>query len=200
MNKAPHPPSWEYAHNNVILCYRMYYRGSALDPTFPAPKPPKDVHIAGERHQAAPRPSLKLPGKVETTSSSSIVHGPHPSAAGNSAVVPAAVAAGVMGVPSSTPTGTPTVTPSGETAHVGNLANHAMKPPEEDVNDSDLADIVGTSFDDRRVILQEVKDHLNLLKEFEGVISEEELVKRKRELFLALPPAPPVKRTKTEGE
>jgi hypothetical protein len=29
------------------------------------------------------------------------------------------------------------------------------------------------------------------LKEFEGVISEDDLVKRKRELFLALPPAPP---------
>jgi hypothetical protein len=34
-------------------------------------------------------------------------------------------------------------------------------------------------------------EHLDLLKEFEGVISDEDLVKRKRELFLALPSAPP---------
>lgn len=44
---------------------------------------------------------------------------------------------------------------------------------------------------DRRMVLKEVREHLELLKEFAGVIDEEELRKRKRELFAALPPAPP---------
>lgn len=43
---------------------------------------------------------------------------------------------------------------------------------------------------ERRMALQEVREHLELLKEFEGVVSDEELASRKRELFLALPPAP----------
>jgi len=42
----------------------------------------------------------------------------------------------------------------------------------------------------RRELLKEVRDHLDLLKEFEGVVPKEELESRKRELFAALPPAP----------
>lgn len=45
--------------------------------------------------------------------------------------------------------------------------------------------------DDRRLMLKEVREHLDLLKEFEGVIPAEDLARRKRELFLAMPPAPP---------
>eukprot|EP00549_Striatella_unipunctata_P025359 CAMPEP_0118675432 /NCGR_PEP_ID=MMETSP0800-20121206/1448_1 /TAXON_ID=210618 ORGANISM="Striatella unipunctata, Strain CCMP2910" /NCGR_SAMPLE_ID=MMETSP0800 /ASSEMBLY_ACC=CAM_ASM_000638 /LENGTH=133 /DNA_ID=CAMNT_0006570753 /DNA_START=173 /DNA_END=574 /DNA_ORIENTATION=- len=52
----------------------------------------------------------------------------------------------------------------------------------------------------RRKTLKEVREHLDLLKEFEGVISDEELVKRKRELFLALPPAPPPVAKKLKAE
>ena len=44
---------------------------------------------------------------------------------------------------------------------------------------------------ERQRILTEVREHLDLLKEFEGVIPQEELNQRKRELFMALPPAPP---------
>lgn len=44
---------------------------------------------------------------------------------------------------------------------------------------------------ERQRILSEVREHLDLLKEFEGVIPQEDLNERKRELFLALPSAPP---------
>ncbi|EED93904.1 predicted protein [Thalassiosira pseudonana CCMP1335] len=43
----------------------------------------------------------------------------------------------------------------------------------------------------RRAMLKEVKDHTELLKEFEGIISDEELQNRKRALYEALPPVPP---------
>lgn len=49
--------------------------------------------------------------------------------------------------------------------------------------------------EERRKVLAEVKEHLDLLKEFEGAISEEEIVERKRQLFLALPAAPPASKT-----
>lgn len=44
--------------------------------------------------------------------------------------------------------------------------------------------------EERRKMLDEVKTHMELLREFEGVIPEEDLERRKRELFNALPPAP----------
>jgi hypothetical protein len=45
--------------------------------------------------------------------------------------------------------------------------------------------------EERRAVLEEVRQHLDILKEFEEVVPEEELNKRKRELYLALPGAPP---------
>ncbi|KAG7345884.1 hypothetical protein IV203_004951 [Nitzschia inconspicua] len=39
--------------------------------------------------------------------------------------------------------------------------------------------------------LREVREYMDLLKQFEGIVDEEAMNKRKRELFEALPPAPP---------
>ena len=65
------------------------------------------------------------------------------------------------------------------TSSTAAVAKMPQRPPTEE-----------QSMSDRRMALQEVREHLELLKEFEGVVSEEELSNRKRELFLALPPAP----------
>jgi len=54
--------------------------------------------------------------------------------------------------------------------------------------DSSLASM--SEVEKRRLVLKEVREHLELLKEFEGVISTEQLNQRKKELFSALPPAP----------
>jgi hypothetical protein len=43
----------------------------------------------------------------------------------------------------------------------------------------------------RREIIQEVGEYLKLLKDFEGAVPVQLLEKRKRELFEALPAAPP---------
>jgi hypothetical protein len=52
----------------------------------------------------------------------------------------------------------------------------------------------------RARLLEEVKEHLELLKQFDGIIPEEEISQRKRELFLALPlpPPPAAKREKKD--
>mmetsp|Transcript_14629 Transcript_14629/g.14108 ORF Transcript_14629/g.14108 Transcript_14629/m.14108 type:complete len:333 (-) Transcript_14629:83-1081(-) len=47
-----------------------------------------------------------------------------------------------------------------------------------------------TEADERRALLQEVREHLELLKEFEGIIPATEMSKRKKELFMSLPSAP----------
>lgn len=71
----------------------------------------------------------------------------------------------------------------------------AALPKDDDVNAAELKAIVTQAnkpnVDDRREVLREVREHLELLKEFEDVIPPEELQKRKRELFAALPTAPP---------
>jgi len=53
------------------------------------------------------------------------------------------------------------------------------------------AELAQREGEERRKVLREVKEHLDLLKEFEGAVPEEDLRKKKRELFMALPSAPP---------
>jgi hypothetical protein len=72
-------------------------------------------------------------------------------------------------------------TPSKELGH----ANVAPLKAAAVAQDSEL------TTEKRRVVLNEVREHLELLKEFEGVVPEEELKKRKLALFFALPDAPP---------
>lgn len=45
--------------------------------------------------------------------------------------------------------------------------------------------------DERRKQLEEIRAHLDLLKEFEDLIGEEEMQDRKQQLFAAMPPIPP---------
>jgi hypothetical protein len=76
----------------------------------------------------------------------------------------------------------------------GHRASAAAAATDQDVV-ADLEAIVSqdvkASVEERRAILKEVREHLEILKEFQELVPEEELNKRKRELFLALPDAPP---------
>jgi len=183
-NKKPHPKHWEHTHSNIMLTYRMYYHGANLRTDLPAPKPPKQIVV----------PANKPDKKV---------------VAGQSPLVSGTVGA---------PTGSGTATGNsgshylavGGTEGSGEITTAAAAGGTSgDINDAELEAIVNqgqgaigsskttastygkTPHDERRLLLQEVREHLDLLKEFEGVIAPEELNKRKRELFLALPSAPP---------
>lgn len=57
-------------------------------------------------------------------------------------------------------------------------------------NNNDEKDDKDKDEKERRTTLQEVREHLELLKEFEGIIPEEEIAQRKRDLFLSMPPIP----------
>lgn len=52
------------------------------------------------------------------------------------------------------------------------------------------AKFVELSDEERRALLKEIKDHTELLKEFVGVIPDDELAERKRVLYASLPPVP----------
>ncbi len=47
------------------------------------------------------------------------------------------------------------------------------------------------SAEDRMDILQEIRAHMDLLNDFVGIIPQEKLIQRKRDLYNALPNAPP---------
>lgn len=49
----------------------------------------------------------------------------------------------------------------------------------------------------RQKKLDHIKEYLEVLKEFEGVVDDEEIKQRKRELFLSMPPVPGFKRHRT---
>jgi len=52
------------------------------------------------------------------------------------------------------------------------------------------AKIIELSDEERRALLNEIKVHTELLKEFVGVIPDDELAERKRVLYASLPPVP----------
>jgi hypothetical protein len=131
----PYPQNWEHAHSNVLMAYRLYFQGHELDPTFPAPVPPKEIIVPAAKPKA--------------------LGGNHHDNNNNNAFY--------LSVP-----------PDGEDKDDAAMDLGEMEPPEE-----------------RRQVLQEVRVHLDLLKEFEGFLPDKVLNQRKRELFAALPSAPP---------
>mmetsp|Transcript_9678 Transcript_9678/g.16103 ORF Transcript_9678/g.16103 Transcript_9678/m.16103 type:complete len:303 (+) Transcript_9678:156-1064(+) len=153
-NSCPVPRNWSHAHNNAIMCYRMYFRGDELNTAFPTPMPPKELYIATDK--PASMATAMTPSSVAAMSVTSSLASPQ---------APVLVTAKLL---KATPAA------SEETAPKEAADNKSDAPPE-----------------DRRLVLKEVREHLDLLKEFDGIIPAEDLVKRKRELFLAMPPAPP---------
>jgi hypothetical protein len=154
------PWSYEFAHNHCITTFRLYYNGSDLDPTFPAPLICPESNIPPGEPIKAVKNSFALAPKT-TVGVSSSHHSSNNNIHANS-----------------------------------NNHNHAtmegapeMEPTPLDVT-AILEEATKKSAEERRLLLQEVRHHLDLLKEFEGVISDEDIAKRKRELFLALPSAP----------
>lgn len=156
-----HPATFEFTHNNVIFCYRVFFRGVELDPTFPPPVARQfEVPIVKPKVGTVAMPPELVPFMTVATAPSANAE---PEAAKPAATAAAAVAA--------------TAAPDDEA--------------DECEADVVAAALGGEHHQERMSLLKEVREHLDLLREFEGVISQEEINKKKRTLFLALPPAPP---------
>jgi hypothetical protein len=194
---------WELTHNHLLFTFRLYYRGDQLDPHFP---PPNDlVPLSAEIVQ-----SHRNRGTGNATSSRGRKRSRHRGDAGGrdrhgtinideddeddgdeeeeeaGTAAANAVAHAINGATSSLPAfGTDAAAASAATRHETATMGSA------DVPAADSATAADPEADERRRLLREVKEHLEILKEFEGVVPADELAQRKRALFLALPPAPP---------
>mmetsp|Transcript_2876 Transcript_2876/g.4192 ORF Transcript_2876/g.4192 Transcript_2876/m.4192 type:complete len:337 (+) Transcript_2876:357-1367(+) len=183
--KKPHPKHWEHTHTNVMLTYRMYFDGENLRSDLPPAKPPKQIVVP------ASKPDKK------------IVVGQSPLVGGigiGSGVTTAASAhtnSYFLSVGGDEGSGDPNAVTTSD-INDAELEAIVSQSGGGDASSSTLAAAATTSqqqtsapCDERRLLLKEVREHLDLLKEFEGVIAPEELNKRKRELFISLPSAPP---------
>jgi len=62
-----------------------------------------------------------------------------------------------------------------------------------DQNGVEFSDALVAETQERRALLKEVKDHMELLKEFDGLIPDSELKKQRKELFMSLPSIPVIR-------
>eukprot|EP00543_Licmophora_paradoxa_P013179 CAMPEP_0202475556 /NCGR_PEP_ID=MMETSP1360-20130828/92966_1 /ASSEMBLY_ACC=CAM_ASM_000848 /TAXON_ID=515479 /ORGANISM="Licmophora paradoxa, Strain CCMP2313" /LENGTH=231 /DNA_ID=CAMNT_0049102727 /DNA_START=685 /DNA_END=1380 /DNA_ORIENTATION=- len=166
----------------------MYYRGDAIDPEFPAPKLPKEIYLATER----PHPSAI----ITVTPGGTLVMSATRSNPGKGTSVNTLITT-ANNIPRHHHYNNNTSTSvSDTTTKLDDDDDDAVVDNDNDVSLNDDVVVSGgggsnLTAEDRRQMLKEVREHLDLLKEFDGVISSEEIANRKRQLFLALPPAPP---------
>lgn len=161
------PSTWEYSHNHVIMAFRLYYKGDKLDPLFPM---------------------AAFVGSATATINN----------------IGSSVSTNHMHYASSRERLSSRRHEMSVVTYDKPLTS-VVAPSNDDVVDDQVLDVEAILAEtnskqpneERRLMLKEVREHLDLLKEFEGVISEEELLRRKRELFLALPPAPPPKKIRS---
>lgn len=176
-----YPTQFEYTHSHLFLAYKMYYRKGKLDPNFPRPRE-REIVVPKEK----PAGGLESYGLVAPTSGSA-------SATAN--IIKTATTSTNR---TSHHRSSKHVTESPLIVAAGQKASAAGVPLENGVGSRRPNDSSGESLTlhhekelRRRKLLREVKDHMELLTQFEGVIDSDTIKKRKRELFLSLPPPPP---------
>lgn len=186
-----YPIQFEYTHSHLFLAYKMYYRKGELDPDFPKPREreivvPKEKPQGGlESYGMGSYPSASASAASITNDSTSNgsrrVGSKLRSLAGTITLTesPLIVAAGQKA--STAGTGVQTNLPL-----TNGAGNHRSYDSSEDIVTSEHR-----REKRRRDLLREVKDHMELLTQFEGIIDSDTIKKRKRELFLSLPPPPP---------
>jgi len=170
------PDGWEHSHLHTFMVYKMYYNGAVLDPDIPTAVDPNPYRVVPKEKPKIYPPELAL------------------------------------------------VTDPAHVSSLGKEAHDFDDKDDKDEDDSDGEDASSTGLvtlnvcekrsakrsisspldqidraaQMRRSMLQEVREHLNLLKDFEDVISETELNERKKDLFQCLPPPPPSMVTKRD--
>lgn len=207
-----YPVQFEYTHSHLFLAYKMYYRKGKLDPNFPQPCPreievPKDKPPGGLESYGAPTPTLiaaAASAAAANTNTNATASASKPSRRLSSKLTRAS--AGIVTLIES-----PLIVAAGQKASAA--AAHRIRPTlplENGIGDrrpsstflqqahqqnnrtQDAAALQQhQNGKRRRELLREVKDHMDLLIQFEGIVDSETIKKRKRALFLCLPPPPP---------
>ena len=215
-----YPVQFEFTHSHLFLAYKMYYRKGNLDPYFPKPREreiivPKDKPVGGLGSYGAivstPRVTTSTIITNATASTNkfsrrlasvSLTESPLIVAAGQKA----SAAAGRRFQSNFTlEDGDGDSRPLPDQQE---LPSFLQNDPQHNYGAREAMVIQQQNEKRRRDLLREVKDHMDLLSQFEGVIDAKTIKKRKRALFLSLPPPPPPnedtnsenEKTKSEGK
>jgi hypothetical protein len=187
----PFPDNWEHAHNQNITCYRLYYHYDVLDPTFPDARSPRDLIVPSVRPEKpiAPLPATSPPRAAATTATAASTAEVPPvttsfhSAAAAAAAITAAPLPGVSSSSELSPNGIGMAPLFGGEAAIGSSSSTTTSASPSTAS----AALPRGIAEERRRLMEEVRAHLDLLKEFEGAVPESEINQRKRELFAILP-------------
>mmetsp|Transcript_25036 Transcript_25036/g.54900 ORF Transcript_25036/g.54900 Transcript_25036/m.54900 type:complete len:387 (+) Transcript_25036:162-1322(+) len=195
-----YPIQFEYTHSHLFLAYKVYYRKGKIDPEFPEPRA-REINVPREK----PTGGLEsynpiLPAIVTAASANNAVIASKMSGRPTSKV--ARIIAPAIALRES-----PLIVAAGQkasaaaavaAAHVTganlSLNGRVSEPRHNQQQNHMIQDVPTIQQQDerrRRELLREVKDHMELLSQFEGIIDSETLKKRKRDLFLSVPPPPP---------
>jgi hypothetical protein len=184
------PDNWEHAHNQNITAYRLYYHYDTLDPSFPDAVSPRDLVVPTVRPEKA-----ILASAAPSSLSAAAVAAPSVSTSFRTTAAKTAALPVHASLASTNP------------SSLSSLGHHNQQQqhlPHHNSNSVEMAALLGgeaaigsTSaaaalaarggVEERRRLMEEVRAHLDLLKQFEGAVPENEINQRKRELFAILP-------------
>jgi len=177
--KDPYHPNWEYSHDNHFTAYRMFYLGADVNPNLPPAVDPNPERVV---------PSQKP--KPEFVEAENLKRAAKTAAAAFQASKDASMAGQAVNQILTSPASAKRQRLSAATAgfsspgagYVGlnSTAKSLLGVTPLQAKEADEAA-------ERRALLKEIKDHLDILNEFKGIIPESELVDRKRNLFALLP-------------
>lgn len=190
--------NWEFTHSNIFLTFRMYYLGPMINPLVPQavdPNPKREIPTVKPAYMDyTPNVLSNNPRKLPNLNSKSDSLHENPGG-------------GIITTASLNDT-------QGVALSLANLQQESRKRERDDDDDESSSasvtvlnspadrPIMATfsvhnnracgdfAIKRRRALLNEVKEHLDVLKEFHGIIPTKEIQKRRRELYMSLPPAP----------
>lgn len=185
--------NWEFTHSNIFLTFRMYYLGAMINPLVPPavdPNPNREIPSIKPAYMDAlniPNNPRRLPNQYSKSDTT------HENPDG-----------GII-------TASPLNHTQGAALSSSNLQEESRKRDRDDESSTASVTVLDSTTDTptatafsihrnracsdiaikrRRALLSEVKEHLDVLKEFHGIIPNKEIQKRRRELYMSLPPAP----------
>jgi hypothetical protein len=215
-NATP-PPQWEYLHNHALATLRLYFIGGQLDPTFPPPAASiDDIPVPIERpvKQGNPRrtfvdasagksfgfvpphAALKIPPSAAVDQWNEVLKATPRAAVDQSNPVLKATSKAEVDPWNPVFNAFPRVQVNeseklASTNPFKKLNSAAVKSRHEEGSRA-LDETDRHCSDDARFrALLAVRDQLDMLHKFKGIMSEKEMSSRRRDLYESMPPIPP---------
>jgi len=178
------PPQWEYLHNHALLTLRLYYRGDRVD--FPAPTiSPFEMPVPTERPAQDEQPEYQTFQESNAAIQHSVASLP---TAGNSmpvTLLPLSTAAATAAAAFALAQHQQAVANAGG-QQIPTFAAAAGVDVQQQQSTAAASPFTGANVNPMECLLA-VREQVDLLNRFRGVMPDEELNRRKRLLYSALP-------------